>query len=149
MLHGLHAFLPSMLAHGQEAHIVNTSSTNGLRVAPNLAPYGVSKYAVMALTEALYYEMRQQGTRIGVSVLCPGPVDTNGWKSMYAVAKTVTVDVSTAIKERMSSGMDPDEVAAIVETAIRANRLYVITHPDFVNVVAERARHIVEQTNPT
>src|SRR5205814_6140868 len=75
--HGIRHFVPAILKHGEEGHIVNTASVAGFqnRRGTNQGPYSMSKYAVLSLSEALEHEL--EGTSVGVSVLCPGPVDTN------------------------------------------------------------------------
>ena len=76
VINGIHTFMPRLKAHGGEAHIVNTASIGGLQVNPNFltGAYSMTKYAVVALSEALENELT--GTSIGVSVLCPAAVDT-------------------------------------------------------------------------
>src|SRR5439155_26239599 len=76
VVHGLQAFLPRMIAGGDEAHVVNTSSVGGLVPSPgrNVGAYTASKYAVVGLTEALRHELEPSG--IGVTLLCPGLVAT-------------------------------------------------------------------------
>lgn len=75
VIHGVRTFLPIMLAQGTEGHVVNTASLAGL-VAGTLGPYSVTKHAVVALSESLYYTLAGQGAKVGVSVLCPGYVVT-------------------------------------------------------------------------
>jgi len=77
VIHGIRHFLPAILKHGEEGHIVNTASVAAFqnRRGTNQGPYSMSKYAVLSLSEALEHEL--EGTNVGVSVLCPGPVNTN------------------------------------------------------------------------
>jgi NAD(P)-dependent dehydrogenase (short-subunit alcohol dehydrogenase family) len=77
IIHGIRHFVPAILKHGEEGHIVNTASVAGFqnRRGTNQGPYSMSKYAVVSLSEALEHEL--EGTNVGVSVLCPGPVNTN------------------------------------------------------------------------
>ena len=74
VIHGINAFVPAMLAHGQEAHIVNTSSGNG-GVSPlsGTPQYAATKAAVVTVTECLYAQLQEVESSIGVSVLFPGP----------------------------------------------------------------------------
>lgn len=74
VIHGIKAFLPGMLAHGEVGHVVNTSSGNGgLSLLPSTPIYATSKSAVSTLTEALHLQLLQQGASIRASVLYPGP----------------------------------------------------------------------------
>ena len=76
VLYGIRAFLPHLQAAG-EGHIVNTASVSGLLTQPGAAAYNVSKFGVVALSEALYYELEMTSSPVGVTVVCPGTVDTN------------------------------------------------------------------------
>lgn len=147
VLHGIRAFLPHMLAHGEGGHIVNTASMAGLQSGLGFSPYATSKYAVVAMSEGLAKEVATCG--IGVTVLCPGFVRTRIWESgrnrptRYGPAPPPD-PASTAGKllaqlaELGRSGLDPDDVAAQTVAAIRANELYVFTHPEMRDEVDER-----------
>jgi NAD(P)-dependent dehydrogenase (short-subunit alcohol dehydrogenase family) len=74
VLRGIQAFLPRMLAKGEEGHIVNTASVAGLLTGAN--PYSVAKQGVVCLTEGLYRDLRAAGAKVSASVLCPGWVNT-------------------------------------------------------------------------
>ena len=77
IIHGIRHFVPAILKHGEEGHVVNTASVAGFqnRRGTDQGPYSMSKYAALSLTEALEHEL--EGTKVGVSVLCPGPINTN------------------------------------------------------------------------
>ena len=73
VIHGVRTFAPLLTAQG-EGHIVNTASTAGLQAMAGIGPYNVAKFGVVALSETLRAEL--DGTGVGVSVLCPGAVNT-------------------------------------------------------------------------
>jgi NAD(P)-dependent dehydrogenase (short-subunit alcohol dehydrogenase family) len=77
VIHGIRHLVPAILKHGEEGHIVNTASVAGVqnRRGTNQCPYSMSKYAVLSLSEALEHEL--EGSNVSVSVLCPGPINTN------------------------------------------------------------------------
>lgn len=74
VVHGLHAFLPRLLAQKTPVHIVNTASGAGLFASPGIGPYCASKHAVVGLSQVLAAELH--GTPIAVTILCPGIVNT-------------------------------------------------------------------------
>jgi NAD(P)-dependent dehydrogenase (short-subunit alcohol dehydrogenase family) len=74
VVRGCRAFLPGMLA-ARQGHVINTASFAGLAGAPSIMSYGVSKAAVVALSEQLRAECADSGVR--VSVLCPAFFPTN------------------------------------------------------------------------
>ncbi|MBK8725059.1 MAG: SDR family NAD(P)-dependent oxidoreductase [Holophagaceae bacterium] len=76
VIHGLQAFVPRMLAGGEEGRIVNTASAAGLLSPPGFAAYSVSKHAVVALSEVLHHDLALRESRLKVSVLCPAWVRT-------------------------------------------------------------------------
>lgn len=67
-------FLPSMLER-HKGHVVNISSVAGLTGSPKSAAYAASKFAVVGLSESLYFELKDKG--INISVVCPGAFKTN------------------------------------------------------------------------
>lgn len=74
VVHGVHAFVPRLLAQGAPSHIVNTASLAGLFPNARLVPYTTTKYAVVGLSESLNAELSPRGIR--VTALCPGFIDT-------------------------------------------------------------------------
>lgn len=77
VIHGIRHFVPAILRHGEDGHVVNTASVAGFqnRRGTDQGPYSMTKYAVVSLSEALEQEL--QDSKVGVSVLCPGPIATN------------------------------------------------------------------------
>ena len=76
VVNGLLAFVPHMIEQGSHAHIVNTGSVASFISGAGLGSYTATKMAVRGITETLQQELAEQGANIGVSNLCPGPVDT-------------------------------------------------------------------------
>ena len=134
VLHGLQTFIPHMLEHGEEGHVVTTVSMAGL--LPGAGTYGVSKHAVMALTEALSRDLQARGAKINASVLCPGFVDTNIDKSernrpnhMNKSEEVIPQVGAEVMSTMLRQGKKPNEVADIVHEAIKENIFYILSHP--------------------
>jgi NAD(P)-dependent dehydrogenase (short-subunit alcohol dehydrogenase family) len=159
VIHGLRAFLPRLRAN-DEGHIVNTASVSGLVHLPRMGPYNASKAAVVALSETLRFELEAEGSHVGVSVLCPSwtrtNISTSDRNRPERFAYTIETDKLAEIAEYKarrrvqlaSIALEPADVAAQVCDAIKANRFYVLTHPDSRDLVAERARRIVAGEDP-
>jgi NAD(P)-dependent dehydrogenase (short-subunit alcohol dehydrogenase family) len=146
VLHGCKVFLP-LLRQQPEGHIVNTSSVAALcGEAPTTAPYVASKAAVLGLSETLQRELEDAGEPIGVSVLLPGPVNTNIPTSERNRPKDVPSLSGHPSQQRvqeffrtvMTTWLEPDEVAAMVVAAIRDNRFYIVTHPERTTDIARK-----------
>lgn len=150
VIHGLRAFLPGMLAHGEPAHVVNTASVAGLLATPFMGAYNASKFAVVAISETLYHEMGLSGGSVGVSVLCPGWVNTRIHEASRnrPGASAEASDGAGLLAGVLASGMAPERVADAVHDAVVANRFYVLTHPEMTPGVERRMKAIVEGSNP-
>jgi NAD(P)-dependent dehydrogenase (short-subunit alcohol dehydrogenase family) len=158
VINGLQTFLPRIRALGQGGHIVNTASLAALVTMPaHFAIYAAGKAAVVALTEAIREELAAE--RIGVTVLCPGPVKSN----IHELAKNrperfaANAGFQAAAQrlgERVPSQlwMEPAEVGARILKAIRDDALYVITHGEWRPAAMARHEAILaampEKVNP-
>jgi len=154
-IHGVRAFLPAMISHGEGGHIVNTASVGGLFTAPFQAAYLVSKSAIVTLSESLFYELKQVGADIGVSVLCPGFVNTRiidaarNLPPEYGAPPAPAQDeAAAALRAAMAASMPPAEVADAAVRAIRAQQLYVLTHHEFDPFISQRTDAILHGTAP-
>jgi NAD(P)-dependent dehydrogenase (short-subunit alcohol dehydrogenase family) len=159
VIHGIRTFLPIMLDQGEEGHVVNTASMAGL--TPGSRIYGVTKHAVVALSEALYEDLRRAEATVHVSVLCPGVVNT---RIMYSArnrplelqnepGRPATPD-ELARSERIAklaqeSGMAPAQLADIVVEAIRTEQFWILTHDDYDDIVRTRMEDILARRNPS
>jgi NAD(P)-dependent dehydrogenase (short-subunit alcohol dehydrogenase family) len=143
VIHGVKAFLP-LLAEQGEGHIVNTASMGGLISGPPEGLYTTTKFAVVGLSEALVMEVAEKG--VGVSVLCPGLVDTNLISQSFAVRPS---ELDSGIDHQqpapdVASGISPLVVGEQVMDAVREGSFYVITHDDYRDVIAMRHDGIID-----
>lgn len=161
VIHAINAFVPLMIEQETDCHIVNTASIEGLWARPGHAPYQVSKHGVVNLSEVLWQDLQFAGARIGVTVLCPGAVDTNiidSWRNRPDHLRNETVkrgQPSAAQRKRLQGlrnsfrhGMTRAECAALVFQAIRDEQLYLLTHPQLGTFAAERIDNILNHRNP-
>ncbi|MBZ5709970.1 SDR family oxidoreductase [Nannocystis pusilla] len=73
-IHVIQCFIPPMIAAGRGGHLVNVASAAALFGLPWHAAYSASKFGLRGLSEVLRFDLRRHG--IGVSLVCPGAVDT-------------------------------------------------------------------------
>src|ERR1700733_14164030 len=161
VMNGVRAFMPVLLSQ-DAGHLVNTSSIFGV-FAGTLGPYGVSKHAVTALTETLYFNLQSQGVaHVGVSVLCPGAVRTNfgsssrnrpAWAGPAAPGDASSAEGERASAERFDQlavlGASPAEVAGMVLDGIRSRRFYILTSDHRDGAVRRRGEEVVAGGPPT
>ena len=159
VVNGVRTFLPRILAHGEGGHVVNTASLAGLLPFPGLGVYNATKYAVVGMSEAMRDDLAEQN--IGVSVLCPGLVNTNIFDSGRNRPADLQSDADTAAltlpgedgdaddperEARMeairATALDPEVVGDMVLHGIQENEAYIFTHPQYVREVNERQEEI-------
>ncbi len=136
VFNGIHTILPRIKAHGEGGHIVNTGSMASFISGPGAGIYTTAKFAVRGLTESLRWSLAPQN--IGVSLLCPGLVNSNIIDS--AQVRPATLSSSTAqvdpgllnrLRNLQKAGMNPRVVAQKVLRAIERNDLYIFPHHEF------------------
>jgi NAD(P)-dependent dehydrogenase (short-subunit alcohol dehydrogenase family) len=149
VIHGVTTFLPILERNLDGGHIVNTASMAGLAPVPRLGAYVTTKYGVVGLSETLALELEQAGSKVGVTVLCPGTVRTNIKTSSrnrpagLAPGGFRDEDLETNPARQGDRWLEPTDVGAIVVDAIRRGELYGVTHPEFFTRVEQRHERLV------
>jgi NAD(P)-dependent dehydrogenase (short-subunit alcohol dehydrogenase family) len=143
-IHGIRSFVPLIRQHGEGGHVVNTASISGffVREGANQGAYSMTKYAVVALSEALEQELA--GSGVGVSVLCPGAVNTNIFGSAATRPEQFggpyVREAQEKLRERsLAAGLPPEVVGRRVVQAMRDGQFYIVTHA--AERAAIQARH--------
>ena len=167
VIHGINAFVPTMLAQDDEGHIVNTSSGNGgVSPLPSTPQYAATKAAVVTLTECLYGQLQEVGAKVSASVLFPGPhmLRTGifeSWRSRpdrFAKERPRATPYTTVeeLEQQMkAAGVDiaytePAEVADRVVAAIRSDTFWIQPPSDRTDEsIRARAESMLKRENPT
>jgi NAD(P)-dependent dehydrogenase (short-subunit alcohol dehydrogenase family) len=156
VVHGVATFVPLFIEQG-EGHVVNTASIAGLTSAPFLGPYNATKQAVVAISETLYKDLQAAGvTGVGVSVLCPGFVQTRIAESdrnrpAWAPEREVVgvAEMRGALQALVDSGIPAAAVADRVLDAVRTNTFYILTHPELNDALQTRFDDILQGRPPS
>ena len=146
VIHGIRTFVPIMLKQGNDCHIVNTASMSGLITgeAAN-GIYSITKHGVVALSESLRTSFSLRESKIGVSVVCPGIVNTritdcernrptelcgpNYERSMERFIKRYPKSEKTvkAYIKMYEEGTSPDQAGDIIFECIKKSLFYIFT----------------------
>jgi NAD(P)-dependent dehydrogenase (short-subunit alcohol dehydrogenase family) len=159
VIYGIRTFMPIMLGQDSESHIVNTASMAGLVAGADGAPYAVTKFGVIALSEHIYLELQRAGARTGISLLCPGFVNTNIMDSARNRPPELPdaspeptgplVDVMREwFEEEIRKGLSPRTVGDQVLSAIREERFYILTDSEWNDMIETRVTRILNGENP-
>jgi short-subunit dehydrogenase len=150
---GVHA------AHaGTEYGVPYRQHIAGLIVGGGLAPYAVTKHAVVALSESLYLTLQQRNSLVKVSVLCPGLVRTNIANAernrpveLRNEAVTMTPEMQSgraAFAAALEASMPPLQVADVVFDAIKKEQFYILPHPEWIEAIQLRTDKLLRMENP-
>ncbi len=136
-INGIQTFLPRMLKRGDGCHIINTASMSAFVSLPGCGIYTATKMAIRGLSESLAMDLKE--TKVGVSMLCPGAVNTN----IHEALKTRPAHLSNTgyykgtpedeamLKSVIEHGMEPERLAGYVLKAVEDNQLYILPYPEF------------------
>ncbi|MFI8774488.1 SDR family oxidoreductase [Gordonia sp. NPDC062954] len=128
-IHVIESFVPQMIRRGAGGHLVNVSSAAGLLAFPWHAAYSASKFGVRGMSEVLRFDLRRHG--IGVSLVCPGGVDT----PLVDTVDIVGVDrtdprVKAAVANFHKVAVSPEKAAQAILAGVQHNRFLVYTSFD-------------------
>jgi NAD(P)-dependent dehydrogenase (short-subunit alcohol dehydrogenase family) len=146
VVHGMEIFAPLIASHGEGGQFVNTASMAGFVSPPGMEPYCATKYAVVGMSEGWAAQLESQN--IGVSILCPGFVKTRIHESRRNRLEAYGPDDRAAPPtdgqpSPVLSGIPAEPVADRVVEAVKANELYVFTHPEFRGAVEARFERVM------
>jgi NAD(P)-dependent dehydrogenase (short-subunit alcohol dehydrogenase family) len=153
VINGIRTFTPIMLAQDEEGWMINTASIAGLGGANSI--YSITKHAVVAMTETLYFQLKARDAKVGCSVLCPTWVNTNlkaaeehrpdelrnpdqagnatGWDFLW---------------QRLEQGTSPEELAGFAIDAVKQGLFYVIPADYQEDGFREWADNLINRRSP-
>jgi NAD(P)-dependent dehydrogenase (short-subunit alcohol dehydrogenase family) len=157
VIHGIRTFVPRMLDVGDEGHIVNTASSAGIAHVSTI--YGVTKHAVVGVSEYLYFGLKQANSKLGVTALCPGVLSTNLPANSPRVRPAELQNQSppseveqqrqVTFAANLAAGKPPELAADRVFEAIRADQFWVTTDNEWDERFRARFESITARRNPT
>ena len=163
VVHGIKAFVPRMLASGEEGVVINTSSSNGgLRSLPNTPIYAASKAAVTSISEVLHQQLLREGTQVRAAILFPGPntVNTSIMASNlvrpdeYAEGTSREVAYRTMQELVEKTGLkisltEPEEVADFAVDGVKAGQFWLLPESETGDaMLRDRMTNILARVDP-
>ncbi|HWJ65726.1 MAG TPA: SDR family oxidoreductase [Nocardioides sp.] len=128
-IHVIEELLPPMIDGGRGGQLVNVSSAAGIIAMPWHAAYSASKFGLRGVSEVLRYDLRKH--RIGVSLVCPGGVDTG----LVETIRIAGIDQQSrafvrARRHFQRRAVSPEQAAAAIWRGALRNRYWVYTSSD-------------------
>ncbi|UVO50645.1 SDR family NAD(P)-dependent oxidoreductase [Sphingomonas sp. SUN019] len=155
VINGIQTFVPRIIARGNGGHIVNTASMSAFVALKGTGIYCTSKMAIRGLTECLALDLEEHG--IGVSMLCPGAVNTNIHEAVLTRPAHqqntgyygADPEMFAHLKRVISVGMEPETLANYVLAGVEADQLYILPYPEFRGTLEDiHARVMGALANP-
>ena len=161
VLYGIKAFMPHLIAQEQASRIVNVASVAGILHANSMAAYSISKHAVVLLTESVYKDLANRAPHVGISVYCPGYVDTEldrvdqsrpeRFKNDHT---EMTDEDRVRWRETLSKGFTIEKSAEVLFEGLKENKLYIGPKafaeqlPELAPAARKRIENILGEINP-
>jgi NAD(P)-dependent dehydrogenase (short-subunit alcohol dehydrogenase family) len=140
-IHVIEAFVPPMIEAGRGGHLVNVASAAALFGLPWHGAYSAAKFGLRGVSEVLRFDLRRH--RIGVTLVCPGAVDTPLVDTMQIAGVDRNRPALRKMAERFRRhAATPDKVAAQILRAVERDRYLVLTSMDI------RLLHLVQRVCP-
>lgn len=157
VIHGLRSFVPRMLEQKVEGHIVTTASIAGWISGAYSTVYSAAKHAAVRITEGLYASLQEMNAPIGVTVLCPGLVNTKIYQSERnrpadlqpeGGAVEENAELKAIANDLYANAITPETVAEQVFEAVKTNQLYLLTSKNFDDTIRDRFEAVLARSNP-
>jgi NAD(P)-dependent dehydrogenase (short-subunit alcohol dehydrogenase family) len=139
-IHGVQAFLPFMFKQSHRSHLINMASFYGLCSGSLMAAYAMSKHALLALSESLYFDLKRLNKPVDVSVVCPSFANT------ALVANSGPLEQMVAdLMGRSKPAMD---VAEHIVREVQKNSFYILPDKEVKDYCEQRTKAIIEEREP-
>ena len=145
VIHGVQAFLPYMFTQKHRTHLVNMASMYGLLSGSQISAYTMSKHAIVALTESLYFDLQRLNKPVDVSVACPSFMNTSLLKNSFP-------DSTDKLQQRVMSLIEhsrpAEDVAAFIMQEVDNKTFYILPDKEVKDYCDQRTKAIIEQADP-
>lgn len=161
VVYGLRVFIPIMEEQGTDCHIVNTASVAGLLSSPAMPTYHMTKFGNIGLSESVNYQLQEKGSKIKISVFCPGFIQTDLHHCDDRRPEKFAIDSNDPYYESetyknglkkahyvIKTGIPIDSIGMSVFQAIEDEEFYILTHPKYQPVIGLRVKNILDGKNP-
>lgn len=161
VIYGIKYFIPRMLSQDEECFVVNTASLAGLTTGAGLAPYIVTKHAVVSLTETLFHDLAIKKSKIKTAVFCPVIVKTRIMESLRNAPEDIQQEIGrreqtdeqrqieASMSQVLAQGMTIEQSSDCLFKELDIGKFYILTHPACKSMVETRFRDILNDNAPT
>ncbi len=145
VLHGLHVFLPQLFKQRHRSRIVNMASFYGLCSGSQMAAYAMSKHAIVALSESLYFDLQREQKPVDISVVCPSFANT---QLLVNSAPEFGGHLHQMVSDLMERSRPAGDIAEYIMQEIKNKTFYILPDKEVKGYCEQRTRAIIDQTMP-
>lgn len=144
-IHCSQAFLAEMFKQEHRSRIINMSSVYGLCSSSFLSTYAMSKQALVAFSESLYFDLQRLAKPVDVSVVCPAFMNT----ALLAHSEpTTSGGLHRVFSDLMSRSQPAEDIAARIVDALEEQLTYILPDTEVKRYCEERFQAIISQQAP-
>ncbi len=145
VIHGVQVFLPLMFQQKSRSHLVNMASFYGLCSGSQMAAYAMSKHAIVALSESLYFDLKRLNKPIDCSVVCPSFANTQLLANSAPQSSDKLHTLVSALMERSRPAAD---IADYILREVDNKTFYILPDKEVKDYCEQRTRAIIHQSPP-
>jgi len=145
VIHGVQAFLPRMFEQASRAHIVNIASFYGLCSGSQMAAYAMSKHAIVALSESLYFDLKRLHKPVDISVVCPSFANT---QLLINSAPASSDKLYTMMSRLLERSRPAEDIADYVLREVKKKTFYILPDKEVKDYCEQRTQAIIHQSPP-
>ncbi|MBA3536705.1 MAG: SDR family NAD(P)-dependent oxidoreductase [Tatlockia sp.] len=144
-IHGLQAFLPLMFKQSHRSHVINMASFYALCSGSQMAAYAMSKHAILALSESLYFDLQRLDKPVDVSVVCPSFANT----ALLANSAPLDSDkLHQMVVDLLARSTPAKDVAEHIVREVKNKTFYILPDKEVKDYTEQRTKAIIEQSDP-
>lgn len=145
VINGIQAFLPAMFKQEHRSHIINMASFYGLCSGSQMAAYAMSKHAIVALSESVYFDLKRLEKLVSVSVVCPSFANT---QLLVNSAPLHTDKFHAMLSDLISRSRPPEDIAEHILREVEKDTFYILPDREVKEYCEQRTKAITEQNYP-
>ncbi|KTD18564.1 oxidoreductase dehydrogenase, short chain [Legionella lansingensis] len=145
VIHGIQAFLPFMFKQPHRSHIINMASLYGLCSGSQMSAYAMSKHAIVALSESLYFDLKRLEKPVDVSVVCPSFANTQLLKNSTPLH---TDRLHYMVADLVARSRPAEDVAQHIIKEVESKTFYILPDREVKDYCEQRMQAIIEQQDP-
>lgn len=143
-IHMIQAFIPFLFQQTFYSHIINIASLYALCTGSQTASYSMSKHAVLALSESLYFDLQRMNKSVHISVVFPSFTDT----ALLSHNENTHSQFQEVLKSLLSHSRPAIDIAKCILREVEQKKFYIFPDKEVKGYCEARTNAMILQENP-